>query len=91
LRFSNVKEECMKRVLTGITAALALALVGTAWADDLKTSDTKSTVKKDEATKVEKKAKKDTQEPAPGSTMKDTAPDPSGTATKQAKATEPAK
>jgi hypothetical protein len=60
----------MKRIIVGVTAALALALVGTARADDTQSSESKSTVKKsDDATmksekkstsdKVEKKAKSD--------------------------------
>ena len=53
----------MKRLITGLTAALALALVGTARADDTKTTESKSTVKqKDDGTgsvKVEKKSTND--------------------------------
>ena len=53
----------MKRLITGLTAALALALVGTARADDTKTTESKSTVKhKDDGTgsvKVEKTSKND--------------------------------
>jgi hypothetical protein len=47
----------MRRVIIGITAAMALALVGVARADDTKSSESKSTEKKsDTATKTEKKA-----------------------------------
>ena len=53
----------MKRVIIGITAAMALALVGTARADDTKTSESKSTVKHNDdgtgSVKVEKKSKTD--------------------------------
>jgi hypothetical protein len=54
---------CMKRILIGLTAALALALVGTARADDTKTSESKTSVKKNDdgtmSVKSEKKVKRD--------------------------------
>ena len=53
----------MKRLITGLTAALALAVVGTARADDTKaTTDSKSTTQKSDqgtTTKTEKKATTD--------------------------------
>ena len=66
----------MKRLITGLTAALALALVGTARADDTKTSESKSTVKqKDDGTgsvKVEKKSTNDPSGAANSTTDKST-------------------
>ncbi|HUM10596.1 MAG TPA: hypothetical protein VLT82_06575 [Myxococcaceae bacterium] len=54
----------MKRLIIGMTAAMALALVGTARADDLtKTTESKTTVKKNadgtSSVKTEKKSKTD--------------------------------
>jgi len=54
----------MKRLIIGMTAAMALALVGTARADDTtKTTESKSTVKQNEdgtsSVKTEKKSKTD--------------------------------
>jgi hypothetical protein len=52
----------MKRLITGLTAALALVVVGTARADDTKaTTDSKSTTQKADGTttKTEKKATTD--------------------------------
>ncbi len=54
----------MKRLVIGMTAAMALALVGSARADDLtKTSESKTTVKKNDdgtsSVKTEKKSKTD--------------------------------
>jgi len=51
----------MKRIITGLTAALALALVGSAWAaDETDTTTSKTTVKKNkdgtESVKTEKKS-----------------------------------
>ena len=55
----------MKRLITGLTAALALALVGTARADDTKTTESKSTVKqKDDGTGSVKVEKKSTNDPS---------------------------
>ncbi|MGZ6077246.1 MAG: hypothetical protein ACXWK6_05520 [Myxococcaceae bacterium] len=55
----------MKRLITGLTAALALALVGTARADDTKTTDSKTTVKqKDDGTGSVKVEKKSTNDPS---------------------------
>ncbi|MGZ6132508.1 MAG: hypothetical protein ACXWLF_10795 [Myxococcaceae bacterium] len=66
----------MKRLITGLTAALALALVGTARADDTKTTDSKTTVKqKDDGTgsvKVEKKSTNDPSGAANSTTDKST-------------------
>jgi hypothetical protein len=66
----------MKRLITGLTAALALALVGTARADDTKTTESKATVKqKDDGTgsvKVEKKATNDPSGAANSTTDKST-------------------
>jgi hypothetical protein len=66
----------MKRLITGLTAALALALVGTARADDTKTTESKSTVKqKDDGTgsvKVEKKSTNDPSGAANSTTDKST-------------------
>ena len=51
----------MKRLIIGMTAAMALALTGTARADDTKTTESKSTVKHNDdgtgSVKTEKKAK----------------------------------
>ena len=56
----------MKRLITALTAAAALGFVGTARADETKTTESKSTVKEKNdgtsSTKVEKKATHD----APG-------------------------
>ena len=41
----------MKRIIIGLTAALALVFVGTARADDTKSSESKSTTQKSETTK----------------------------------------
>ena len=53
----------MKRLIIGMTAAMALAFTGTARADDTKTSESKTTVKhNDDGTgsmKTEKKSKSD--------------------------------
>ncbi|RPH68154.1 MAG: hypothetical protein EHM78_19830 [Myxococcaceae bacterium] len=53
----------MKRLIIGMTAAMALALTGTARADDTKTTESKTTVKHSEdgtgSVKSEKKAKSD--------------------------------
>jgi hypothetical protein len=53
----------MKRLIIGMTAAMALALTGTARADDTKTSESKTTVKQNEdgtgSVKSEKKTKSD--------------------------------
>jgi hypothetical protein len=51
----------MKRIIVGVTAALALALVGTARADDTQSSESKSTVKKSDpgTMKTEKKSTSD--------------------------------
>ena len=51
----------MKRIITGLTAALALALVGTARADDTETTKAKSTTtkKSTDTTKSEKKSTTD--------------------------------
>jgi len=53
----------MKRLIIGMTAAMALALTGTARADDTKTTESKTTVKQSEdgtgSVKSEKKAKSD--------------------------------
>lgn len=55
----------MKRLITGLTAALALALVGTARADDTKTTESKTTVKqKDDGTGSVKVEKKSTNNPS---------------------------
>jgi hypothetical protein len=55
----------MKRLITGLTAALALALVGTARADDTKTSESKTSVKqKDDGTGSVKVEKKSTNDPS---------------------------
>lgn len=53
----------MKRLIIGMTAALSLALVGTARAEETKTTESKATVKQNDdgtgSVKVEKKAKTD--------------------------------
>ena len=53
----------MKRLIIGMTAAMALALTGTARADDTKTTESKTTVKQGAdgtgSVKSEKKAKSD--------------------------------
>ena len=53
----------MKRLIIGMTAAMALAFTGMARADDTKTSENKTTVKQNEdgtgSVKSEKKAKSD--------------------------------
>jgi len=55
----------MKRLITALTAATALAFVGTARADDTKTSESKSTVKhKDDGTSSTKVEKKSTDNPS---------------------------
>ena len=55
----------MKRLITGLTAALALALVGTARADDTKTAESKTTVQqKDDGTGSVKVEKKSTNDPS---------------------------
>jgi len=41
----------MKRLIIGLTSALVLAFVGTARADDTKSTESKSTTQKSEATK----------------------------------------
>jgi FtsZ-interacting cell division protein ZipA len=67
----------MKRVIIGLTAALALVFMGTARADDTKSSESKSkTTEKSEATKE-----------ASPSTTQDTGMGGSGTATKSEKKT----
>jgi len=59
--FHRSKEGVMKRIITGLTAALALALVGSARAaDETDTTTSKTTVKKNkdgtESVKTEKKS-----------------------------------
>ena len=61
----------MKRLIIGMTAAMALALTGTARADDTKTTESKTSVKQNAdgtgSVKTEKKAKTD-----PGGAMNST-------------------
>src|SRR5678816_673641 len=51
LHAPTTRRTCMKRLITGLTAALALAFVGTARADDTKATESKSTTQKSETTK----------------------------------------
>jgi hypothetical protein len=54
----------MKRLIIGMTAAMALALTGTARADDTKTNESKTTVKhNDDGTGSVKSEKKSTTDP----------------------------
>src|SRR5215813_5051312 len=70
---------CMKRFIIGLTAALALAFVGTARADDTKTTESKTTTQK--SSDATKDATKDT------ATTQDTGMGGSGSATKTEKKT----
>ncbi len=64
----------MKRLITGLTAALALAVVGTARADDTKaTTESKSTTKKSgEGTSSKTEKKSTTEEKGTGGSTSDT-------------------
>lgn len=54
----------MKRIITGLTAALALAFVGSARADETQTTTSKTTVKKNtDGTQAVKSEKKTTTDP----------------------------
>src|SRR5262249_61859056 len=70
---------CMKRIIIGLSAALALAFVGTARADDTKTTEKSTTQKSTDA-------KKDTKDTSPYTTQ-DTGMGGSGSATKSEKKT----
>jgi hypothetical protein len=63
----------MKRIITGLTAALALAFVGSARADETQTTDKKTTTKKnDDGTMSVKSRRRSPQTPRCGNATTDT-------------------